>query len=260
MISSSSFWPRWDDQPLFTVLLALFLAAGVLLASAFACKIFRESRHAGYAEQASPSISVTAEGEAVLKNDVATVDVGVTKNASSATQAQDMATTSMNALTAALQTLGISSDDLQTSSYTVYPQYDYDASPAVIVGYEANQTLTVKIRESELVNSVLGKASELGVTNISGLRFEAEDDTEALQEAREEAIVKARAQAEATAEAMGVELGEIVSYSESYGGGVYPMMYRSEGDMMSESVLALPDVQMGQNEVELTVYVSYSLE
>ncbi|NBX49268.1 DUF541 domain-containing protein [bacterium] len=259
--NSSSFWPQWDDQPVFTVLLALLLAAGVVWAGASAGKAIREVQRVGYSEQMSPSISVNAEGTAVVKNDIGTVDIGITKTASTATEVQTTATEAMNALTNALRQLGIPSEDLQTSSYNVYPQYDYNNSPAQIVGYEASQMLTVKVRNSELVSSVLGKAGEMGATNISSLRFEADDDTQAVQEAREEAIDRAREQAQATADAMGARLGEVISYSESRGDMGYPYAHSyAEAAIDSAMGGVNPSVQMGQGEVQLYVYLTYSIE
>lgn len=257
---SSSFWPQWDDQPVFTVLLALFLVTGVFWAGSEAYRSLQEATRVGYGEQAAPSISVNAEGKAVVKNDIATVDVGVTKSAADASEAQNLATEAMNLLTAAMKELGVAEDDLQTSSYYVYPQYDYEESPPTIVGYEASQTLTVKVRESDVVSAVLGKAAELGATNIGSLRFEADDDSAAEEEARKEAIAEARAQAEATAEAMGATLGDVISYSESRGdmGGYYAYAESSARDLSVDSMA--PDVQMGQSEVQLYVYITYGLK
>lgn len=244
---------------MFTLLLALFLVAGVVWAGASACKVLREAQRVGYGQQMSPSISVNAEGTAISKNNIATVDVGVTKTASTASEAQTLATTAMNSLTQAMKDLGIPVEDLQTSSYNVYPQYNYNTSPSEIVGYEASQMLTVKIRASELVSTVLGKAGELGATNISSLRFEADDDTVAVNEARAEAIAQARAQAEATAEAMGARLGEVVSYSESRSDMGYPYAYAEAMTSDAGRGGASPDVQMGQSEVHMYVYLTYSL-
>ncbi len=256
---SSSFWPQWNDQPVFTTLLTLFLATAVVWLGAEAYRAVQESSRVGYGEQMAPSISVSAEGSAVAKNTISTVDIGVTKTAPAASDAQTEAVDAMNALTQAMKDLGIVADDLQTSSYNVYPQYDYEQFPAAIVGYEASQTLTVKIRESELVNAVLGKAGELGATNIGSLRFEADDDTEAMNAARTEAIAKARAQAEATAEAMGAKLGDVISYSESIGGSEYPY-YRSYPEVSDSAVGgSVPDIQMGQSEVQIYVYLNYAI-
>lgn len=259
-LQSSSFWPQWDDQPVFTVLLALFLAMGVFWAGAGAYRSYQESTRVGYGEQMAPSISVSADGKAVVKNDIATVDIGVTKSAADASEAQNLATEAMNSLTAAIKELGIAAEDLQTSSYYVYPQYDYDDSPATIVGYEASQTLTVKIRENDLVSTVLGEAAELGATNIGSLRFEADDDSAAEDEARKEAIAKARAQAEATAAAMGATLGEVISYSESTGDSGYDYYSYAESSRDFAAGGVAPDVQMGQSEVQLYVYITYGLK
>jgi len=258
--SSSSFWPQWNEQPVFTVLLVLLLASGALFGIASSVTAFREMRSAGYAEQMPPSISVTGEGTAVVKNTLATVDVGVTKTAASASEAQRMATEAMNALTASLQELGISRDDLKTSAYNVYPQYNYNVTPATIVGYEARQTLGVKIRQTDLVNAVLGKAGEMGATDIGSLQFEVDDDTLATNEARDEAIARARAQAEATARAMGVRLGDILSYSESKGGMGYSPLYVDASYDGSRESGYVPDIQMGQSDVQMYVYLTYALE
>ncbi len=257
---SSSFWPQWNDQPVFTVLLVLLLASGALFGVASAVKAFREFHSVGYAEQMSPSISVTGEGKAVIQNTLAMVDVGVTKTAVNASDAQRLATESMNALTAALQSLGIVETDLQTSAYSVYPQYDYEAVPAKIVGYEARQTLTVKIRETDLVNAVLGKAGEMGATDIGSLRFEVDDDTAAVREARTLAITRAREQAEATARALGARLGDVVSYSENTGDMGYAPVYAEGSFDGARGGDYVPDIQLGESEVLVHVYLTYALE
>lgn len=258
--SSASFWPEWNDRPVFTALVVLLLVGGVCFMAAEAYKSFAEASRVGYSDQMTPNISVNAQGKSAIKNDTATVDIGVTKTASTASDAQTQATDAMNALTAAIKAIGVASDDIETSSYTVSPQYDYDVSPATIRGYEANQTLTVKIRQSDLVNAVLAKAGELGATNVGSLRFEADDDTTAENDARQKAIAKARAQAEAIATSMGATLGDVVSYSESRSGGEMPY-YRTFDSALSVGASApVPDVQMGQSEVQMDVYINYALK
>lgn len=255
----SSFWPRWNEQPVFTVLLGVLLGLGVLFLSSITYKTFRESLQVGYGEHVPASISVSAEGTAIAQNNLATIDMGVSSVASSASAAEESVTRGMNALTAALRDIGIPAEDLQTVSYTVYPQYDYEKTPAIIVGYEASSLLTITIRDSALVNTVLGIGSELGITNISGLRFTVDDASHAQDLARAEAIEKARTQAEVIADAMGVTLGRIVSYSESVGGsGMYPL-YRSVVEDSASSA-PIPDVQMGQDELSVAVYIQYALE
>lgn len=259
MPASSSFWPRYDEQPILAVLCMLLFAFGVFWLGASAWRHIQESLRIGVSDQMPATLAVSAQGEAVIKNNVSTVDIGTTKMTASAAEAQALATADMNALTAALLEFGIAADDIRTSSYNVYPRYDYNRSPAVIEGYEATQTLTVKIRKSEVVNAVLGKAAELGMTNIGNLRFEADDTTLAQNEARKDALHKARAQAELIAASLGAKLGNVVNYSENLGDAYPPRLY-AEDFAMEAGMGASPNVQFGQSDVHVQVYVNYAIE
>ncbi len=216
-----------------------------------------KARRTGYADQMPPSITVSALGTGTSANDVATVDLGVTNSAANSSTAQDDNTVKVNAIMAAMKELGIAAEDLKTSSYNIYPQYDYDQAPPTIVGYEASQTVTVKIRNSDLVGKVLEKAGDVGATNIGGLRFEADDDSGAEADARAEAIAKARQQAEEIAKAMGATLGDVVSYSENKGSDMYP--YYERALSVDSAQGAMPSISPGQSEVQMQVYISYSL-
>lgn len=257
--NNSGFWPQWEENRLFTVLLTVLILVGIVFLGALACKTFHEAKRAGFAELPPPTIMVSASEKSSIANNIATVDLGVTNSSPTSSQTQDDNTEKVNAIMAAMRALGIPNEDLKTSSYNMYPQYDYNQAPPKVVGYEASQMITVKIRNSELVSKVLGAAGDLGATNISSLRFETDDDSEAEAEARKEAIASARAQAEEIAKAMGASLGDIVSYSESRGGSGYPYPMYERAMSADAAVGGSPDVSLGQSEVEMTVSVSYSI-
>lgn len=249
-------WPTWSDNKLFTTLLAVVLLSVIAFTVTAASKNVRESRSVGFSDLAAPTIQVSASGEASTVPDIAMVDIAISVTAATADAAQDENATKMNALLAAIKALGIEERDL-TSSYAIYPQYDYDVSPAVISGYQAEHTVAVKIRQSDLVSTVLQTAGDMGATSISSLRYEIDDDTAVTAEAREEAIEKAREQAETIASAMGVRLGGIASYSESSSSSG-PTYYGSAREMMADAAPA-PDVQAGENEVEISVNITYAI-
>lgn len=249
-------WPSWQENKLFTVLLALVCLSIIGALTAQAWKTWREANATGFSELAAPTISVSATGEAAAVPDLATIDLGVRVTASSANVAQDQNTEKMNALIAAIQNLGIEEADMQTSSYSVDAQYNYNVSPAVITGYQASQTLTVKIRDNAKVGTVIETAGNNGANDVGSLYYEFEDDTAILAEARDEAIADARDQAEVIARAMGARLGAVVSYSEYSGGDDY---YRSFANEMLADAGSAPDIQVGENEVELTVSMTYAI-
>lgn len=253
-----SVWPSWQENKLFTVLLGILLAYLIVFMGAKIRETMFASNNIGYADQPAPMLSVNATGITYVSSDVATLDLGIANTAATAAAAQDANTKAMNAMIAGLREAGLADEDMKTSAYNVYPQYDYNQSPAVVVSYEASQTLTVKIRNQDLVSTVLEKAGILGATSIGSLRYEADDRTTAEAEARQEAIAQAYEQALRIADTMGARLGRVVSYSESsgvpsYGYGGYAYDYARE-----ES--SSPTIQPGEEEVAMTVYINYALE
>jgi len=255
--NGTSFWPTWQENKLFTVLLAILIVYSTVLIGVQMKKTMREAMHIGVADVAAPTITVTAVGKASVVPDIATTDLTVMKTGDTAAAAQSASSTAMNTVLAAIQALGIPDADLQTSSFNTSEVYDYDESPAVVTGYQSSQTLTVKIRNAEYVASVLDVGPRNGATSVSGIRYTIDDNTSTLAEARAEAIAKAEAQAKDITKSLHQRLGKVVSYSESTGGN-YPIMYGMMAD--SKSVGSVPPpVEIGEQDVEMTVYITYSL-
>ena len=252
--SSAGIWPSWEGNKIYAVLLGILMVYLIVFLGAQIRQTMLAGSREGYADRPAPSISVTATATATVATDIATVDLGITNAAATAAQAQDENTTKMNVIIAGIRELGIEDKDMQTSSYNIYPQYDYNQSPPAVVGYEASQTLTVKIRNKDLATTVVEKAGDLGATNIGSLRFEADDPTLAEAEARTEAITRAREQAVTIAQAMGARLGRVVSYAESDSPGYYGYSLDARGGA------GAPDLQPGEEEVIMTVYIDYALQ
>jgi len=255
-----SFWPNWEGNKLFTLLLGILLVYGIVFIWTKTRESMYETNHIGVADREPPTISVSATDSASAVPDIATVDIGYTVIADTASKAQTDNSSQMNALILAVKALGIDAKDIKTSTFDVSPQYDYsNAGPARITGYQAIQNITVRIRDSAKVTPVLDKARELSATNVSGLRFEVDDTTSVEAEARKKAIAKAYAQALSIADAMGARLGAVVSYSEYHNGGPSPIPYMF--DIKAEGMGgAAPVVSAGENETSLTVNINFVLE
>ncbi|MFA6017905.1 MAG: SIMPL domain-containing protein [Patescibacteria group bacterium] len=256
--NSTSIWPTWQENKLFTVLLGILMVYGIIWMGITIKTAMQESRTVGFTELSAPTISVSATGKASAVPDIATVDITVTKTADLTVDAQNNASIAMTAVIEAVKALGVPEADMKTSSFTTSETYDYDQTPPVVAGYESSQTLTVKIRNTDLISSVLDAGPVNGATSVSSLRYEIDDETAVQQEARVEAMAKAKKQAKEIASAMGARLGRAVSYSESVGGS-YPMFYGiAESSLKSDASTSAP-VETGTQDVELTVFVTYSL-
>jgi len=256
---SSGFWPQWNENKLFALLLAIALVYGIVYIGVLARKTIVETNKIGIADRQAPSIMVSATDKASATPNLVTADLGVTNSASTAEKAGSDNAAKTNQIIEAIKAMGIDAKDIQTSNYSVNPSYDYDNSPYKVVGYDANETITVKIRKTEDAGSVMNKALSLGATNINGLQYTVEDPAAVEAEARQNAIAKAYEQGAAIATAMHAKLGHVISYSE-YDNSPGPMYFDKMMASDSASNGMVPSLQPGQTEVSKTVSIEFAIE
>ena len=208
-------------------------------------------------------IIIDGVGEVVASPDMAIITSGVTTDGKSAREALDANTAAMNALFEALRAAGIEDRDLQTSGFSVQPNYVYsdqrDASgyqlPPVISGYRVSNNVTARVRDLDILGSVLDQAVTVGANTISGVSFTVADTDALYEEARRLAVANAREKAELISAAAGVGLGRIRSISEA--GNVQPFaMNMARFDMAAEAA----PVPVAAGEVTFTSNISIQWE
>ena len=131
-----------------------------------------------------------------------------------------------------------------------------------MVGYEVSQNISVRLEDIDKAGEILSGIGELGVTNVSGLSFEIDDEDGLRREAREMAIQEAKEKARELAKDLGVSLVRITSYSSNEG-DVYPQYY-AKADMAyglggGESVNSA-SIPVGENEINVMVYLTYEIK
>lgn len=203
-------------------------------------------------------LQVSAQGETTAKPDMATINVGVMTEAATAEAAMSQNATQMNAVIAALKRTGIAEKDIQTSNVSLNPQYQYNNNePPKLTGYQAQNTVTVKVRNLANVGKAIDAVVKQGSNQIHGISFGIDNEDPVLDRARKDALNKAKARAELYANAVGMKVARIVSISET-GGWAPPIpmpMYRAEA--MSAS--AAPPIAPGEMNLSVTVNVTYEL-
>ncbi len=206
----------------------------------------------------SREISVEGTGEAYSVPDRAVVNLGVTTEAATSEEAVSQNTEKMNAVLEAVKALGVAEEDIQTTGYYLNPKYNWTDEGQVDDGYTLTQNLEVKLTDFDLIGDLIANASGAGANMVGGVTFTVEDGEAAKQEARIEAVAEAKLKAEQIAEASGLTLGDVVSYyeysSDSGKGGYYDM---AEASFDGEK--SVPTIEPGQEEVSLTVTLSYQL-
>ncbi|MBN1779354.1 MAG: SIMPL domain-containing protein [Candidatus Buchananbacteria bacterium] len=220
----------------------------------------KQHDYIGRTDQQVYTITINGEGKVTAIPDIAEVSVGVQTDKSKVADAQKENTDKMNKLIAGLKDLKIDSKDIKTSSYNIYPRYDYSSSRQTLIGYTVSQSVTVKIRDLEQVSKVLDLAGSGGANQVGSLNFTIDDPENIKQDAREKALANAKEKAEALAKVAGVKLGRLVSFSESSSGG-YPIAYREYflDSSMKTVAGSAPTVEPGSQDVIVDVMVTYEV-
>lgn len=198
-------------------------------------------------------LTVNASGSIYAAPDQATVQLGVSSQASTAADALKQNSADTTAVIDAIKKLGVDAKDISTSNFNVYPTYD--TSGTRINGYQVNNSVTVLIRDISTSGTLLDQVVTAGANNISGLSFGIADASQYQADARQKAIEAARAKAEAMAKAAGVTLGDILSINESV--NYQPEMPFARG-MVADASMSVP-VETGQQEVSVSVTLVYEI-
>jgi uncharacterized protein YggE len=106
----------------FTIVVALMLVA-VLVLQITSGQLPKAAETSQAEQNPTSEITVTGEATASAPPDVAYVNIGVQANAATADGAVKDSNATMTAVTNAITGLGVSSQDIQTSTYSITPQY-----------------------------------------------------------------------------------------------------------------------------------------
>lgn len=168
----------------------------------------------GTANGPVPQISVVGSGLVYVTPDIAYINVGVRSQADTVAEALELNNAQANAIKETLMGQGVDEKDIQTSSFNVYPQSDYDFQGAIVRTYfSVENNVYVTVRNLDGLGKTLDAVAKSGANNIYGITFDVQDKTGAQSTARTMAVDSARAQAEELAAAAGVALGDILSIS-----------------------------------------------
>jgi uncharacterized protein len=208
------------------------------------------------------TLTVSGIAKMSVKPDIASMSVGVISTGRTVAETQKQNTDKMNAITSAVKAFGVKDDDIQTSNYSISPQYDWTDGKQTLRGYQVSQQLSVKIRDLDKIGDILGKAGELGSNNVSGVSFEVDDTTGLQKQAREKAIADAQEKAQVLAKSLGMQLGKAISFSEDSGSYPSPVLYNSYSKVMMDesSAGAAPDVQSGSLDISKGVSITFEIK
>jgi len=211
----------------------------LLLTLALLLPVFAQAEHA-----AAPGATITVSGNATvtLKADYAQVTVGVSTKAPTVEEASQKNTAAIHAVISALTEAGVLEEDIATSNYSVNAEYDYSSMGGQrLTGYNVSNQLNVTIRDMEHIGATLDKATAAGANTIYNIQFLSTKPDAAMDEATAYAVQDAMRRAQLLADAAGLQLGNIVSITDTVTGyGGMPRTYKSTMDSAAGNSI-LPD-------------------
>jgi hypothetical protein len=169
----------------------------------------------------STLLQVSAHAEARRVPDVATISAGVVTQAADANAAMRTNAQQMDKVMTAVRAAGIAERDIQTSGININPQYRYaENQPPAITGYQASNTVSLKVRDIGKLGRVLDALVASGANQVNGPSFEIDQPDAVYDEARRAALDKAQGRAAMYAKTLGLRVRRIVSIGE--GGTLRP--------------------------------------
>ncbi|NLK21673.1 MAG: SIMPL domain-containing protein [Epulopiscium sp.] len=204
------------------------------------------------------TITATGEGVVKVKPDIANITMGVRIENKDARTAQTKNAEKMDQVIAALKKMGIADKDIQTSNYSIYPQYDWEAKGgSKIIGYTVENTIKITVRDITKVGDVLDIGVEEGANVSSGIQLSIADTEKYYQEALKQAVNNAKGKATAIGEAIGVTIKIPSSITEQSVGG-RSVIYAEDLQMNVRKEMDRTPIQTGELDIRALVEVSYS--
>ena len=216
---------------------------------------------ASSAPEASPprTIVVTGIGDVKAKPDMAVINSGVLTEAPTARDALAKNNSAMSSVIDALKKAGIAEQDIQTSNFSVSPQYppyqpNQTQAPR-ISGYQVSNQVSVRVKNLAKLGAILDGLVQVGANQINGISFDIDQPKQLQNDARKLAVADARAKAELYAAAAHVSLGRVLQISEAnIAVGPQPMAYAMD------KVSAQREVPIAAGQQTLTANVSIVYE
>lgn len=202
-------------------------------------------------------VTVVGKGEVQGVPDTLTINASMEIIAPDAAGALNQTSQRQRAVIDALVGLGIDRKDVSTTQISVQPQYPgYDSN--TIVGYRANNSIDVKVRQLDQASQVFTQIATAGgnAMRVNNVTLAIEDDSQLVREARSRAFNDAKSRAEQYALLAELDLGQVISISE-VAGTPPPVPLPTTRDGAAE--MAAVPIEPGQQTVDFSVTVVWEL-
>lgn len=185
-----------------------------------------------HAQPAAPpptrTLSVAGQGAVRAEADRAFVTLGVEARNPKMDAARADVTRTVEAVLKLTRDLKIDPQHVHATRISIQPEYNWDgqARERTLLGYLVSRQVQVELRNLEQLGTLLEKAVDVGVNQVSDPQLDASRKRELEREALAKAVEDARMNAEVVARAAGVKLGTARTIAAQSVSAPQPIAYR----------------------------------
>jgi len=192
------------NKPIYAIAIAIFAGLSLIGVTNFLTQntvtpIF-DSEDQAFAQSAvgirQNIVSVTGTASKDVAPDEVVINFGVETQALSAAEASQKNSATMNNIVEAVKDLGISDDEISTSRFNIWP--NYDSSGRVITGYTASNIVSVKTDQIAKASQIIDAAVDAGANRVESIYFTLSSELD--KQVRDELIADAVQDAKMKAE------------------------------------------------------------
>ncbi|WP_051529990.1 SIMPL domain-containing protein [Anoxybacteroides tepidamans] len=152
--------------------------------------------------------TVTVTGQATLsaKPDTVIISIGIRTEHTNAREALSDNANRANAMIQALEAIGVRREDIDTSSFSIYPKYTYTNNAAILAGYEVEHMFDITVKDVQKVGMIYETAVANGANIARQLQFQLANEQPYYQRALALAIKNAQEKARVLARTLQLPL------------------------------------------------------
>ena len=248
----------------FGFLLLILGVVAIGLGSVVLVNQIKAGKYIGQEVNDNHQITVSGVAKKYVKPDLALVNFAVKTEGKTVAEAMEENTDKMNEVISVLKGLNIAAKDIQTTNFDLSPRYEWNRENEIfpsgkryLVGYEVRQSLQVKVRNLNRLGEVIDKASEAGANQIGSFQLTFDRPEVLEKQVRLQAIQEAQAEARSLARQLGVRLGKVINIS--FGTTSPQPLFRTLGANSVEEDKASPQIEIGQNLIQVTAHITYQI-
>lgn len=207
------------------------------------------------------TISVRGIAKQEVAPDMAYLTLGISVKGDTAESVRTQVAEASQKVRRALLGMAISENNIQSSSYNLYPDYENVNGKNKQKGYALNTTLRIKVDDLKKLGDIIDKTVQEGVTNVNQVSFALSEESNVQRQLLAAAVDNARAKAAIVANAGGRNLGEMLISADisDYNGETMVAAGTNYKRSLAADVAAPTQLMPGTLKIDASVEVTFKL-